>query len=188
MELSSTTSDLTLLLRRVGEGDTEALHRLLPLLYDELHRLAHRQRRRSDAPATLNTTALLHEAYIKLNRADGGFVSREHFFRTAAQAMRQILVDYARTRRAAKRGSGEAADTFEDAFFMIDQRSEEVLALDEALDRLALLSARQAEVVKMRYFAGFTIQETAELLGLSPATAWRDWAAAQAWLQQELSG
>ncbi len=178
--------DVTLLLQAAGNGDAEALEAVLPLLYEELHELAHRQRRRQSGPATLNTTALLHEAYLKLVRADRGYEDRAHFFRTAAQAMRQILVDYARRRQAAKRGGPGSDATFDDAFFAVEHRSEEILALDEALERLAELSPRQSEVVKMRYFAGFTIPETAELLGLSPATAWRDWAAAQAWLQQEL--
>ncbi len=179
--------EVSILLRAASEGDSEALNALLPLLYDELHALAHRQRRRQNSPDTLRTTALVHEAYLKLVRFDNGFQDRVHFFRTAAQAMRQILVDYARRQRAEKRGGSVSDATYEDAFFLTAQRSEEILALDEALQRLAELSPRQSEVVNMRYFAGFTIPETAELLGISPATAWREWAAAQAWLQQELS-
>ena len=181
------SGDVSLLLNRAGSGDAEALQQLLPLLYDELHELAHRQRRRQRGPATLNTTSLLHEAYLKLVRSDGGFENRTHFFRVAAQAMRQILVDYARRAQAAKRGGGQADATYEDSVFSLEKRSEEVIALDEALQRLATLSPRQAEVVNMRYFAGFTIPEVAELLELSTATVWRDWAAAQAWLQREMS-
>lgn len=183
---TSSLDSVTRLLDAAGHGDAEALTALLPLLYDELHALAHRQRLRRRGPATLNTTALLHEAYLKLARAESPFENRAHFFRVAAQAMRQILVDYARRHQAEKRGGGALAATYDDAFTPDDQRPEEVLALDAALDRLAALSPRQAEVVAMRYFAGFTIPETAELLGCSTATVWRDWAAAQAWLQQEL--
>lgn len=186
MEVSG-SGEISLLLNRAGNGDAEALQALLPLLYDELHELAHRQRRRQRGPDTLNTTSLLHEAYLKLVRSDGGFENRTHFFRLAAQAMRQILVDYARRSAAAKRGGGQADATYEEGVFATDKRSEEVLALDEALLRLAQLSPRQAEVVNMRYFAGFTIPEVAELLELSTATVWRDWAAAQAWLQREMS-
>jgi RNA polymerase sigma factor (TIGR02999 family) len=178
---------VTVLLRAGSNGDRQAIEALLPILYAELHELAHRQRRRQNGPATLNTTALLHEAYIKLVRVDNEYSDRTHFFRTAAQAMRQILVDYARRRLAAKRGGPEVDETLDDAFFSIEQRSEEVIALDEALERLAELSPRQSDVVKMRYFGGFTLPETADLLDISPATAWRDWTAAQAWLQQELS-
>ncbi len=180
-------NDVSVLLRAASEGDSDALNALLPLLYHELHELAHRQRRRQNAPATLRTTALVHEAYLKLVRSGSDFEDRTHFFRTAAQAMRQILVDYARRQQAEKRGGRDSDATYDDAFFLPDQRADEIIALDEALQRLSELSPRQSEVVNMRYFAGFTLPETAELLGISRATAWRDWAAAQAWLQQELS-
>ena len=184
----SDRSDVSLLLHAAGSGDSDAMEALLPLLYDELHELAHRQRRRQRGPATLNTTSLLHEAYLKLVRANGSFEDRTHFFRLAAKSMRQILVDYARRHRAAKRGGGEAPATFDEEMFDVGKRSEELIALDEALEQLAKLSPRQSEIVSMRYFAGFTIPETAELLGLSAATVSRDWAAAQAWLQQEMGG
>lgn len=180
------SKDVSALLQAAGDGDADALGALLPLLYDELHALAHRQRRRLRGPATLNTTALLHEAYLKLANADGSFANRAHFFRTAAQAMRFILTDYARRQLAAKRGGSQSDATFDEEFFVRAERSEEVLALDEALERLSELNPRQGEVVKLRYFAGFTIPETAEILGLSQATVWRDWVAAQAWLQQNL--
>lgn len=182
------SGDVSILLRRAGGGDAEALQALLPLLYDELHELAHRQRRRQRGPATLNTTSLLHEAYLKLLRADSSFEDRTHFFRVAAQAMRQILVDYARRSQAAKRGGKDPDATYDDGVFAVDKRSEELIALDEALERLSELSPRQAEVVNMRYFAGFTIPEVAELLGRSTATISRDWAAAQAWLQRGMTG
>jgi len=179
--------EISLLLSQAGKGDAKALEAVLPLLYDELHALAHRQRRRQGSPETLNTTSLLHEAYLKMVRSESGFDDRTHFFRLAAQAMRQILVDYARRSRAAKRGGGREDEPFDEGIFASERRSDEVIALDEALQRLAKLSPRQAEVVNMRYFVGFTIPEVAELLELSTATVWRDWAAAQAWLQREMA-
>lgn len=178
---------VTQLLAAASEGDSDALDRLLPLLYSELHELAHRQRWRQSTPATLNTTALLHEAYEKMARADGAYANRAHFFRVAAQAMRQILVDYARRYLAEKRGGGQRAGTFDEGVFAIDKRSEEILELDEALGELEAMSPRQAEVVQLRYYAGFTLEETAELMDLSASTVWREWAAARAFLQQELS-
>lgn len=184
---STADQQVSQLLVAASNGDEGALEQLLPILYSELHALAHRQRMRGQAPATMNTTALVHEAYIKLHRADGGYNDRTHFFRVAAQAMRQILVDSARRRTAEKRGGDGRPVTYDDAVVAGDGRSEEVLALDAALERLAVLSPRQARVVEMRYFAGFTIPEVAELLECSTATVWRDWAAAQAWLQQQLA-
>jgi RNA polymerase sigma factor (TIGR02999 family) len=175
------------LLAAANDGDPDALDELLPLLYTELHELAHRQRRRQRSRETLNTTALLHEAYEKIARADGDYADRTHFFRVAAQAMRQILVDYARRWLAEKRGGGERPGTFEEGLFAVESRSEEILALDEALDRLEEMSPRQAEVVKLRYYAGFTLPETAALLDVSESTVWREWAAARAWLHQTLS-
>ncbi|NNF03495.1 MAG: sigma-70 family RNA polymerase sigma factor [Rhodothermales bacterium] len=183
----STRRQVTELLTAASDGDSDALDRLLPLLYSELHELAHRQRRRQSTSATLNTTALLHEAYEKMARVDGAYASRVHFFRVAAQAMRQILVDYARRYLAEKRGGGNRAGTFEEGVFAVEKRSEEILALDEALDELEEMSPRQAEVVKLRYYAGFSLEETADLMDLSASTVWREWAAARAWLQQELS-
>ena len=178
---------VTELLAAVNDGDAEALDRLLPLLYTELHELAHRQRSRQRGPETLNTTALLHEAYEKLARADGAYVDRAHFFRVAAQAMRHILVDYARRMLAAKRSAGQRAGTFDEVGFTVESKSEEILELDQALESLAEMSPRQADVVKLRYFAGFTLPETGQILGISEATVWREWAAAKAWLQQSLS-
>ncbi|MEM6783978.1 MAG: ECF-type sigma factor [Bacteroidota bacterium] len=179
-------SEVTRLLTAASDGDAAALDAVLPLLYTELHELAHRQRRRQRGPATLNTTALLHEAYEKLANAGSAYVDRSHFFRISAQAMRQILVDYARSRLTAKRGAGEHPATYDDSALMLDAQSEETLALDEALGRLATLSTRQATLVELRYFGGFTLPEVADLLGISPSTASRDWTAARAWLQREL--
>lgn len=180
------TTDVTILLGKVRAGETGALERLLSLLYDELRALARRQRRRT-SNETINTTALVHEAYEKLARQDGGWADRGHFFRVAAKAMRDILVDYARQRRAAKRGGAQPHVPIEDLSLFADERTDEVIALDEALTRLAALDARQGEVVELRYFVGLSIPETADVLGLSPSTVKREWTAARAWLQREMT-
>ena len=183
--------EVTRLLALAREGDAAALDRLLPLVYDELRALAARQRRRRGGPETLNTTALVHEAYEKLARAEAAWNDRTHFFRVAARAMRQVLVDYARAQQAAKRGGAATPLPFETAeavgAVVPADRTDEVVALDEALDRLAALDPRQGEVVELRYFVGLTIPETADVLGLSPATVKRDWTAARAWLHREMS-
>lgn len=179
--------DVTALLEEARAGRSEALKQLFPLVYDELRALAHRQRLRQGAAETLNTTALVHDAYEKLVRTPSGWNDRAHFFRVAARAMRQVLVDYARAQQAAKRGGGHGAVPLDGLPLLSEDRTEEVLALDEALSRLAALDARQSEVVTLRYFMGFTIPETAEILDLSPATVKREWAAARAWLHREIS-
>ena len=185
---------MTQLLGQLREGDDRAFERLLPLVYDELHALAHRQRRRQGAPETLNTTALVHEAYLKLAKnqegqdtGDAGWNDRGHFFRVAARAIRQALVDYARARMTAKRGGDQQAVDLDWMPLAAEERSEEVLALDEVLGRLAELDPRQAEVVELRYFVGMTVPETAEIMGLSPATVKREWTAARAWLHREMT-
>jgi RNA polymerase sigma factor (TIGR02999 family) len=186
--------EITQLLARAGAGDAAALDRLLPLVYDELRALARRQRLRQGGTETLNTTALVHEAYEKLARAGeqgAGWNDRAHFFRVAAKAMRQVLVDYARARHTAKRGGDAPAlplDLAEAAGTLLSaERADEVVALDEALDRLSALDPRQGEVVELRYFVGLTIPETADVLGLSPTTVKREWTAARAWLHREMT-
>ncbi len=186
MSDASSPQAVTQLLHRVHGGDRQALEDLLPLVYDELHALAHRQRRRGGSP-TLNTTALVHEAYLKMVRPeDARWEDRTHFFRVAATAMRQILVDYALRQRAAKRGGGARPLPLDEALFLPEGKAEEVIALDEALGRLAALDERQSRVVELRYFVGFTIPETAEALDLSPATVKREWTVARAWLHHEI--
>lgn len=181
------SEQVTQLLIDYCEGDTQALDQLLPLIYDELRRLAHRQRMRKGARETLNTTALVHEAYIKLvNHPNPSWNDRTHFFRVAAKAIRQILVDYARKQQAAKRGGQQPVLSFDEALFLPDGRVEEVLALDEALTRLEQFDERQSQIVELRYFVGFTIAETADALDISPSTVKRDWTAARAWLHREL--
>ena len=187
-------SDVTRLLHRVGDGDAEALGQLVPLVYDQLRALAHGQRRRYGAAQTVNTTALVHEAYAKLSGRDAAWADRQHFLRVAARAMRDVLVDYARAQQALKRG-GPLPDrslsdpALADALGALPPlRVEEVIDLDAALDRLASLDAEQAQLVELRYFAGLTIPEAADVLEMSPATAARRWTVARAWLFRELTG
>lgn len=177
------SGQITTLLSDYCKGDEAAFDQLLPLVYDTLHRMARRQRQRQRGYETLNTTALVHEAYLKLYRHEGAsWSSRRHFYRVAARAMRQILVDYARKQRAAKRGGKGDEAAFDERLYIAEGKAEEVIALDEALEKLAVLDPRQSKVVELRYFVGFTIPETAEALGISPATVKRDWTAARAWL------
>lgn len=165
-----------------------SLDRLVPELYGELRRMAHRQLRAERGDHTLSTTALVHEAYLKLARLDRiDWQGRAHFFAEAARAMRRILVDYAVQRRALKRGGGRTRVTLGDAAAFTDQDADQLLALHEALDRLALERPRHAQVVECRFFAGMSLAEVADVLGLSPATVKRDWQLARAWLNRELS-
>ena len=182
------TKDVTRLLERLREGEAQAWDELLPLVYDELRRLSRGQRRKARPYETLNTTALVHEAYLKLAARDepAPFQDRQHFFRVAARAMRDVAVDYARRQQAEKRGGGEAPVTLDEAIDSGEQRLSEVLAIEDALQGLEKLDARQAQVVELRYFAGFSIPETAEILGISPATVKREWAAARAWLYRAM--
>lgn len=182
------------LLVQARQGDRSALGQLFPIVYEQLRQVAHRQRQRHAQSETLNTTALVHEAYFKLVGQESiSFQDRAHLLAVAATAMRQILIDYARRRSAAKRGGGVAALSFEDIEAAVHSRTEfsdpqadALLALDRALDRLGQQSERQRRVVECRFFAGMSIEETAEALGISPATVKRAWALAQAWLFREL--
>lgn len=186
--LESSSSDVTRLLVELSGGQSGALERLIPLVYDELKVLAASQLRRERGEHTLGPTALVHEAFFKLvDQRSVSWQGRSHFFGVAAQAMRRILVDHARRRSAAKRGQQHQVTLESNAMEASDGRSDEVLAVDEALERLAAIDERQARLVELRYFAGFSIEETAELLEISPATAKRDWAFARAWLQNELT-
>jgi RNA polymerase sigma factor (TIGR02999 family) len=186
--LDRTDSDVTRLLTALANGEPAAMDQLLPVIYDELKRLAAAQLRRERGEHTLGATALVHEAFLRLvDQRTVDWNGRSHFFGIAAQAMRRILVDHARRRTAHKR-SREQQVTLDTAVpVAADSDSDEILDVHEALERLALLDARQARLVELRYFAGFTIDEAAELLGISAATAYRDWAFARAWLQRELA-
>jgi RNA polymerase sigma factor (TIGR02999 family) len=183
----------TALLAQARQGDPSAVGGLFPLVYEQLKQIARVQRRRQNE-GTLNTTALVHEAFIKLTgREDFGPRDRNHFLAVAAIAMRQILVDHARSRLAAKRGGGDtpiSLDAIEAALasgpHFSDADSEALLALDESLARLARFSERQSRVVECRFFAGLSIEETAQAMGTSPATVKRDWSMAQAWLYRDL--
>jgi RNA polymerase sigma-70 factor, ECF subfamily len=179
---------ITQLLVRWGDGDQRALEELMPLVYDELHQLARSYLRRERADHTLQPTALVHEAYLRLiDQSRANWQSRSQFFGIAAQMMRRILVDHARLHQAAKRGDGDLKLSLTQADQVADQQAVDVLALDEALHRLAAFSPQQSQVVELRFFGGLTIEETAKLLGVSHATVERDWSVARAWLRRELS-
>src|SRR5688572_31261383 len=186
----STPSDVTQLLVAWGAGDAAAADRLVPAVYAELRRQAARAMRREGCENTLQTTALVHEAYLRLvDQRRVVWRSRAHFFGVAAQLMRRILVDHARGRHAAKRGGGLRQLTLGDADSAReapDDSGVDVLVLHEALERLAAIDPYQARIVELRYFGGLTIEDTAEALDASPATIKREWAVARAWLRREL--
>jgi RNA polymerase sigma factor (TIGR02999 family) len=182
--------DITEILREWSSGNQEALDKLMPLVYDELHRQAAQYLRRERPDHTLQTTALIHEAYLKLiDQRDVDWESRTHFFAIAAQAMRRILVDYAKTRNREKRGGAAKTLPLEEAFEVQakEEKSVDLIALDEALTKLAEIDEQQARVVELRYFADLSLEETAKALKISRATAARDWSVAKAWLLRELS-
>jgi RNA polymerase sigma factor (TIGR02999 family) len=183
-----TTHQVTDLLQRAGRGDVAALDQAFPLVYEHLRRLAHRELAREVTGHTLDTTALVHEAYLRLvDQRRGGYQDRAHFLAMATVAMRRILVDHARQHTAAKRGGGAQRvplDVYDD--IPAPERADLIVALDEALSRLAQLDLRQARVVECRFFGGLTEDETGEVLGMSVRTVKRDWAKARAWLHQEL--
>lgn len=189
-EPEETPSDVTGLLLSWSNGDASAAERLLPAIYDDLHRQAARAMRREGDDHTLQATALVHEAYLRLvDQRRVQWRNRSHFFGIAAQAMRRVLVDHARGRLAAKRGGGMKQLTLSGADEAAANADDgvDVLALHEALERLAQLDPDQARLVELRYFGGLTIEETAEALGVSPATMKREWAVARAWLRRELA-
>ncbi|OZC01876.1 ECF-type sigma factor [Rubricoccus marinus] len=183
------SADVTALLADSRNGDSSASDRLLGAVYDELHRLAQIHRSRSRRDGTLNTTALVHEAYLKLVDGDRlPFDGRAHFFAAAARAMRQVIVDDARKRNRVKRGGGERPTSLDRVGeIRADEPADEILALDEALKRFEEIDPRAARVVECRYFAGLTVEETAEALGISPTTVKREWVAARAWLYRALA-
>ena len=182
-----TSPDVTSLLADLEAGDERAVDAILPHIYGELQDLAHRHLRGERSDHTLNTTALVHEAYLKLIRQDRvGWQNRAHFLGVAAIAMRRILINYAKKRRAEKRGGAAVVATYQDGEVGRVARAEELLALDEALDRLGDRSERQARIVEMWFFGGLTHAEIAAALDISEPTVRRDWRMARAWLSHEL--
>ncbi len=186
---SAAQEQVTQLLGDWSGGDAGALEKLIPLVQPELHRLAHHYMSRERAGHTLQTTALLDEAYLRLvDNTKPLWQNRTHFVAAAAQLMRRIMVDHARERGALKRGGGAFRATLDEAAVVSEKRSEELLALDEALERLAVQDPRKSQIVELRYFGGLTVEQTAEFLKLSQRTVEREWNMAKAWLHRALSG
>jgi RNA polymerase sigma factor (TIGR02999 family) len=183
-ESAASTQVVTRLLNEVGTGDSKAAEALLPLVYDQLRALAKRQMRRERSDQTLQATALVHEAYLRLVEPSGlqKWDGRWHFFSAAAEAMRRILVDRARRRSRLKHGGGRKRLALDDVPLLDDEPSQDLLALDEALAEFERLQPEKAQLVKLRYFAGLNMAEVAEALGISPATCARHWSYARAWL------
>ena len=180
--------EVTQLLVEWSNGDKAALDRLMPLVHAELRRLAHRYMSRERPGHTLQTTALVNEAYVRLvNREDVHWQNRAHFFAIAAELMRTILVDHARSHAYAKRGGGAQKIELDEAMIVSQERAAEVVALDDVLKELAKIDPQQSRIVELRFFGGLTIEETAEVLNLSPATIKREWSTAKAWLYHELA-
>jgi RNA polymerase sigma-70 factor (ECF subfamily) len=179
--------EVTQLLLDWSNGNQAALDRLMPLVDRELHRLAHHYMRRENAGHTLQTTALVNEAYLKLvDQKHVHWKNRAHFFALSGQLMRRILVDHARSRQYAKRGGGARKISFEEAMVVAPERGSDLIALDEALDKLAAIDARKSKVVELRFFGGLSVEETAEALHISPVTVMREWSMAKAWLYNSL--
>ncbi|HYL39539.1 MAG TPA: sigma-70 family RNA polymerase sigma factor [Bryobacteraceae bacterium] len=187
-------AEITQLLQAWNEGDQSAIEKLVPLVYDELHRLAQRYMADERTDHTLQTTELVNEAYMRLvDSAHANWESRTHFFGVCAQVMRRILVDWARSRQALKRGAGVRALDFQEALAgealtVAKQPGTDLVAIDDALKSLTAVDQRKGQVVEMRFFGGLSVKETAEVLKISPETVQRDWKFAKSWLRRELSG
>jgi RNA polymerase sigma-70 factor, ECF subfamily len=182
------THQVTQLLIAWSNGDQSAFDKLMPLIDEELRRLAHRYMSRERAGHTLQTTALVNEAFLRLvNRKNLQWQNRAHFFGLAAQVMRTILVDHARSHASAKRGGGGRNLELDEALVVSQQKASEVVALDEALKQLALIDPRQSRIVELRFFGGLTVEEAAEVMNVSPVTVKREWSTAKAWLYHELA-
>jgi RNA polymerase sigma factor (TIGR02999 family) len=182
------SAEITVLLKAWAGGDQAALERLVPMVYGELRRMAHRYMRRESPGHTLRTTALVNEAYLRLVDVDNVcWQDRTHFFAVSAQVMRRILVDGARARGREKRGGECRPVNLNDSIDAIAERGEELIALDDALNSLAQIDTRKARVIEMRFFGGLSVEETAAVLSISPQSVLRDWKLARAWLTRELS-
>jgi RNA polymerase sigma factor (TIGR02999 family) len=180
--------EITGLLLAWGQGDQTALERLMPLVYEELRRLARRHMNRQPAGHTLQTTALVNEAYLRLiDSSQVQWQNRAHFFAVSAHLMRRILIDFARSRKSLKRGAEARQITLDDALEVSSERGADLIALDDALNTLAGLNPRQSQIVELRYFGGLSEEEIAEALKISPRTVRRDWSFARAWLYRELT-
>jgi RNA polymerase sigma factor (TIGR02999 family) len=185
--MDASPGDVTSLLNKLADGDQEAGAKLVPLVYNELRRLAARCLQRERQNHTLQATALVHEAYIKLTaQRSARWQNRAQFFALAAQAMRRILVDYARTQQRIRRGGKRQKVALDEALLVSPDRTEELIAVHESLSRLEKLDPRQSHIVEMRYFGGLTVEEVAEVLGVSSKTVTREWNTAKAWLYGDL--
>jgi RNA polymerase sigma-70 factor, ECF subfamily len=179
--------EITQLLMNWSQGDKAALDQLVPLVYPELRRLAKRQMNRENPAHTLQTSALINEAYLKLvDQQNVQWQNRAHFFAVAAQVMRHILVDHARTRNYAKRGGGASKLPLDEASALTERRAAELIALDDALRDLARLDERRSQIIELRFFGGLSLEETAEVMNISPSTVQREWRAARAWLHHTM--
>lgn len=184
---TASRQDVTDLLVNCGKGDEEALNKLMPLVYAELRRLASRYLRQERPGHTLQTTALVHEAYLKLvDQKNASWENRVQFFAAAAKVMRHILVDYARSRRTLKRGGDYCRLSLDEAVISSKENDPDLLTLNEALNNLAAIDIQQSRVVELRVFGGLTVEETAETLGVSPRTVKREWSMAKAWLHKQI--
>lgn len=191
----SPQTTVTRILEAARAGDAPAMEKLFSLVYEELHQRAHWQRQKWHGDLTLNTTALVHEAYLKLvDQSKAEWRDRAHFLSVAAKAIRHLLIDYARQRRAEKRGGDAPKFSLEELqqaggeVAMTEEKADALVALEEALERLEKVDEREAKVVECRFFGGMTVEETAEALGISERTVKRDWSMAQAWLRREMAG
>jgi len=187
-QMDPSTNEVTQLLVAWSNGDQDVRDELMSVVYQELHRLAHHYMKRESPGHTLQTSALVNEAFVRLvDQKNVQWQNRAHFFGIAAQMMRRILVDYARNRRYAKRGGDARQVTLNEDLIVPDQRSADVVALDEALTDLAKFDDRKSKVVELRFFGGLSIEETAEVLAVSPGTVMRDWTLAKAWLKRAMT-
>lgn len=185
--MAEPNSELTQLLINYGNGDENALSQLLPQIYNELRKISRKYLRNEYRNHTLQTTELVHEAYIKLIGSQNlSWQNKAHFFGIAAQSMRQVLVDYARKKKSIKRGEGKKHISLDEAYEVSEKNDTKILALDEALKRLEKVEERSSKIVELRYFSGLTFEETAEVLNISESTAKRGWNYAKAWLYREM--
>ena len=187
--MAAIPQEITQLLLSWSRGDKAALDQLVPLVYPELRRLAQRYMRRENSAHTLQTSALINEAYLRIvDQQEVEWQDRAHFFAVAAQVMRHILIDHARRHRYAKRGAGARHVPLDETAIISQERATEFLALDDALTRLATIDARKSQIVELRFFGGLTVEEIAEVMKLSPITIKREWRSAKAWLHSEIAG